>query len=96
MFAEGYKRGDMYASFLVENSLTCVSNVYLTQNSSKDKLVSLVDIFLLQLDQSCPSCWVWAEAGGLQSSEPARATREGGRTKACVVTSKLLFHLIFS
>lgn len=47
MFAEGYKRGDMYASFLVENSLTCVSNVYLTQNSSKDKLVSLVDIFLL-------------------------------------------------
>lgn len=47
VFAEGYKRGDMYASFWVENSMTCVSNVYLTQNSSKDKLVSLADIFLL-------------------------------------------------
>lgn len=54
MLAEGYKRGDMYASFLVENSLTCVSNVYLTQNSSKDKLVSLVDIFFTSLGPKLP------------------------------------------
>lgn len=46
MFAEGYKHGDIYASFWVENSMKCVSNVYLTQNLSKDKLVSLEDNFL--------------------------------------------------
>lgn len=46
MFAEGYKCGGMYASFWVENSLKCVSNVDLTQNLSTDKLVSLEDNFL--------------------------------------------------